>query len=90
MGPAWTYPCALLTFYSSVTIAGITASDLNPLKSELITLLVRFKPSGTRIAWLRPVSTGLPYKAARVALYEHCKVLIADRESALARRCAAR
>lgn len=40
LGPAWTYPCALLTFYSSVTIAGITASDLNPLKSELITLLV--------------------------------------------------
>ena len=56
------------------------ARDANPLKSELITLSVN-----VQTVWYldRLVETGLygnnRTEAARVALYDHCKLLIADR-----------
>lgn len=55
------------------------ARDANPLKSELITLSVNIQT-----VWYldRLVETGLygnnRTEAARVALYDHCKLLIAD------------
>lgn len=55
------------------------ARDVNPLKSELITLSVN-----VQTAWYldRLVETGLygnnRTEAARVALYDHCKMLIAN------------
>jgi hypothetical protein len=63
------------------------ARDPNPLKSELITLSVN-----TQTAWYldRLVETGLygnnRTEAARVALYDHCKMLIADRRLEMAPR----
>jgi len=58
------------------------ARDANPLKSELITLSVN-----VQTVWYldRLVETGLygnnRTEAARVALYDHCKLLIADQNS---------
>ena len=55
------------------------ARDPNPLKSELITLSVNIQT-----VWYldRLVETGLygnnRTEAARVALYDHCKLLIAE------------
>ena len=55
------------------------ARDSNPLKSELITLSVN-----VQTVWYldRLVETGLygnnRTEAARVALYDHCKLLIAS------------
>jgi len=55
------------------------ARDANPLKSELITLSLN-----VQTVWYldRLVETGLygnnRTEAARVALYDHCKLLIAD------------
>ncbi|HEY1258324.1 MAG TPA: hypothetical protein VGF34_03685 [Stellaceae bacterium] len=55
------------------------ARDANPLKSELITLSLN-----TQTVWYldRLVETGLygnnRTEAARVALYDHCKLLIAQ------------
>jgi hypothetical protein len=55
----------------------IMARDANPLKSEQITLSVN-----TQTAWYldRLVETGLygnnRTEAARVAIYDHCKLLI--------------
>jgi hypothetical protein len=55
------------------------ARDANPLKSELITLSVN-----VQTVWYldRLVETGLygnnRTEAARVALYDHCKLLIAQ------------
>jgi len=55
------------------------ARDSNPLKSELITLSVNIQT-----VWYldRLVETGLygnnRTEAARVALYDHCKLLIAE------------
>jgi hypothetical protein len=63
------------------------ARDLNPLKSELITLSVNIQT-----AWYldRLVETGLygnnRTEAARVALYDHCKMLIAERRLEMAPR----
>jgi hypothetical protein len=63
------------------------ARDANPLKSELITLSVN-----TQTVWYldRLVETGLygnnRTEAARVALYDHCKMLIADRRLEMAPR----
>jgi hypothetical protein len=63
------------------------ARDANPLKSELITLSVN-----VQTVWYldRLVETGLygnnRTEAARVALYDHCKLLIADRKLDLAPR----
>ncbi|MGH7115564.1 MAG: hypothetical protein ACREE9_13835 [Stellaceae bacterium] len=55
------------------------ARDVNPLKSELITLSLNIQT-----VWYldRLVETGVygnnRTEAARVALYDHCKLLIAD------------
>ncbi|MGH7031752.1 MAG: hypothetical protein ACREEZ_15155 [Stellaceae bacterium] len=55
------------------------ARDVNPLKSELITLSLNIQT-----VWYldRLVETGVYgnnlTEAARVALYDHCKLLIAD------------
>ena len=63
------------------------ARDANPLKSELITLSVN-----VQTVWYldRLVETGLygnnRTEAARVALYDHCKLLIADRKLEMAPR----
>ena len=63
------------------------ARDPNPLKSELITLSVN-----TQTVWYldRLVETGLygnnRTEAARVALYDHCKLLIADGKLEIAPR----
>ena len=63
------------------------ARDANPLKSELITLSVN-----VQTVWHldRLVETGLygnnRTEAARIALYDHCKLLIADRKLELAPR----
>ena len=63
------------------------ARDSNPLKSELITLSVNIQT-----VWYldRLVETGLygnnRTEAARIALYDHCKLLIADRKLELAPR----
>lgn len=63
------------------------ARDVNPLKSELITLSVN-----VQTAWYldRLVETGLygnnRTEAARVALYDHCKMLIADQRLEMAPR----
>jgi hypothetical protein len=63
------------------------ARDANPLKSELITLSVNIQT-----VWYldRLVETGLygnnRTEAARVALYDHCKLLIADRKLEMAPR----
>ena len=57
------------------------ARDANPLKSELITLSVN-----VQTVWYldRLVETGLygnnRTEAARIALYDHCKLLIAERK----------
>ena len=67
--------------------ATVMARDSNPLKSELITLSVNLQT-----VWYldRLVETGLygnnRTEAARVALYDHCKLLIADGKLALARQ----
>ncbi|HTV45969.1 MAG TPA: hypothetical protein VMF05_11680 [Stellaceae bacterium] len=61
------------------------ARDVNPLKSELITLSLN-----TQTVWYldRLVETGLygnnRTEAARVALYDHCKMLIAGNQLAVA------
>ena len=61
------------------------ARDANLLKSELITLSLN-----VQTVWYldRLVETGLygnnRTEAARVALYDHCKLLIADRRLDLA------
>ena len=61
------------------------ARDSNPLKSELITLSLN-----VQTVWYldRLVETGLygnnRTEAARVAIYDHCKLLIADRRLAMA------
>jgi len=63
------------------------ARDANPLKSELITLSVN-----VQTVWYldRLVETGLygnnRTEAARVALYDHCKLLISDRRLEMAPR----
>lgn len=63
------------------------ARDANPLKTELITLSVNIQT-----VWYldRLVETGLygnnRTEAARVALYDHCKLLIADRKLDMAPR----
>lgn len=63
------------------------ARDLNPLKSELITLSLNIQT-----VWYldRLVETGVygnnRTEAARVALYDHCKMLIADGKLAMAPR----
>ena len=55
------------------------ARDVNPLKTELITLSLN-----VQTVWYldRLVETGVygnnRTEAARVALYDHCKLLIAD------------
>ena len=63
------------------------ARDVNPLKSELITLSLN-----VQTVWYldRLVETGVygnnRTEAARVALYDHCKMLIADGKLAMAPR----
>ncbi|HEY3911283.1 MAG TPA: hypothetical protein VGM07_15540 [Stellaceae bacterium] len=63
------------------------ARDVNPLKSELITLSLN-----VQTAWYldRLVETGVygnnRTEAARVALYDHCKMLIAQGKLDLAPR----
>ncbi len=63
------------------------ARELNPLKSELITLSLN-----VQTAWYldRLVETGLygnnRTEAARVALYDHCKLMIADGKLEMAPR----
>ncbi len=63
------------------------ARDVNPLKSELITLSLN-----VQTVWYldRLVETGVygnnRTEAARVALYDHCKMLIADGTLAMAPR----
>jgi hypothetical protein len=63
------------------------AREANPLRSELITLSVN-----VQTVWYldRLVETGLygnnRTEAARVALYDHCKLLIADRKLDMAPR----
>ena len=61
------------------------ARDANPLKSELITLSLN-----VQTVWYldRLVETGLygnnRTEAARVAIYDHCKLLVADRRLPMA------
>jgi len=63
------------------------ARDANPLKSELITLSVN-----VQTVWYldRLVETGLygnnRTEAARLALYDHCKLLIAEGKLEMAPR----
>jgi hypothetical protein len=63
------------------------ARDVNPLKSELITLSLN-----VQTVWYldRLVETGLfgnnRTEAARVALYDHCKLLVAERKLEMAPR----
>jgi hypothetical protein len=73
-------PVPFLAFDLSATIGGIVADDANPSNSELITLSVNVQ----MVEHLDRMSMGLPSAAAPVALYEHGKALIADRELALA------
>lgn len=67
------------------------AREANPLRSELITLSVNIQT-----AWYldRLVETGLygnnRTEAARVALYDHCKMLIADGRLEMAPRVPSR
>ncbi len=61
-------------------LAAALARDSNPLKSELITL----SPNSQTVWYLdRLVETGIfgnnRAEAARVALYDHCKPMIAQR-----------
>src|ERR1700758_3922246 len=61
------------------------ARDVNPLKSEQITLSLN-----VQTVWYldRLVETGLygnnRTEAARVAIYDHCKLLVADRRLPMA------
>jgi len=68
-------------------MAVVMARDANPLKSELITLSVN-----VQTVWYldRLVETGLygnnRTEAARVAIYDHCKLLVAEGRLELAPR----
>jgi hypothetical protein len=67
--------------------AGFMARDANPLKSEQITLSIN-----AQTVWYldRLVETGLygnnRTEAARVAIYDHCKMLISQRTLEMAPR----
>jgi hypothetical protein len=80
-------PILMPYFWHSYLWATVMARDVNPLKSELITLSVN-----VQTVWYldRLVETGLygnnRTEAARVALYDHCKLLIADRKLEMAPR----
>jgi hypothetical protein len=72
-------------FCHSFDMAVAMARDVNPLKSELITLSLN-----AQTVWYldRLVETGLfgnnRTEAARVAIYDHCKLLVAERKLEMA------
>jgi hypothetical protein len=72
-------------FCHSFDMAVAMARDVNPLKSELITLSLN-----VQTVWYldRLVETGLfgnnRTEAARVAIYDHCKLLVAERKLEMA------
>ncbi len=74
-------------FCHNFRMAVAMARDVNPLKSELITLSLN-----VQTVWYldRLVETGLfgnnRTEAARVALYDHCKLLVAERKLEMAPR----
>ena len=74
-------------FCHNFWMAVAMARDVNPLKSELITLSLN-----VQTVWYldRLVETGLfgnnRTEAARVALYDHCKLLVAERKLEMAPR----
>jgi hypothetical protein len=74
-------PVPFLAFDLSATIGGIMADNASPLNSELITLAGNVQ----MVDHLDRISMELSSAAAPVALEEHGKALIADRELALAR-----